>query len=295
MAEGSVFRRCSCVDDQGKPLGNSCPKRNRTGHGQWCYRIELPPDATGKRRPRRRGGFATAGDAQSELNDVRALLEVPERDDVAAARKVGDVIADAISAKRTMPEVEQVRRLLRANVPVLEHPTVAQWLTGWLPTKKNLARNTHRSYESHIRLYLTPYLGAVRLDKLRVAHVADMFDQIVEHNDEITAARDSDDTERRSAVKYQRPVGPTSMQRIRETLRKALNDAIRQELITFNAAKWVDMPPATRSKAVIWTPERVEHWQRTAEVPARVMVWTPEHTGRLLDHAVHDHCIRCST
>jgi integrase len=43
-----------------------------------------------------------------------------------------------------------------------------------------------------------------------------------------------------------------------------------------------------RPKAVVWTPERVEHWQRTGQVPSSVMVWTPEQTGRFLDHAVHD-------
>ena len=74
-ANGSVFRRCSCVDELGKELGTACPKRTRTGHGQWCYRIELPADATGKRRPRRRGGFASATDAQDELDRVRELLE----------------------------------------------------------------------------------------------------------------------------------------------------------------------------------------------------------------------------
>jgi len=48
------------------------------------------------------------------------------------------------------------------------------------------------------------------------------------------------------------------------------------------------MPPATRPRAVIWTPERVEHWQRTGQVPSKVMVWTPGQTGGFLDHAVHD-------
>jgi Phage integrase, N-terminal SAM-like domain len=186
MGDGSVFRRCSCVDGSGKLLGLSCPKRHRTGHGQWCYRIEFPADAAGKRRPRRRGGFESATKAQVELDRLRELLAVPDDNDVEALRKVGDLVADAISAKKPMPEVEAVRRLLHANVAGLTHPTLAQWLTGWLPTKKNLSRNTYRSYESHIRLYLIPYLGTVRIDKLRVAH---MFDQIVEHNDEITAAR----------------------------------------------------------------------------------------------------------
>lgn len=153
----------------------------------------------------------------AELDRVRELLAVPDPDDADALRKVGDLIADTTSAKKTMPEVETVRRLLRAAVPVLTHPNLAEWLTGWLPTKKNLARNTYRSYESHIRLYLKPYLGAVRLDKLRVAHVSNMFDHIVEHNDEITAARDGKDSERREAVN--RPIdlfGDTAPEASRE-------------------------------------------------------------------------------
>lgn len=72
---------------------------------------------------------------------------------------------------------------------------------SWLPTKKRIKRNTYRSYESHIRLYLVPYLGQVRLDKLRVVHVADMFDAIAEHNEEIRAARASKDQARRKAVR----------------------------------------------------------------------------------------------
>jgi integrase len=78
------------------------------------------------------------------------------------------------------------------------------------------------------------------------------------------------------------------LQRIRETLRAALNGANREELLTFNAAKWVEMPPADRAKPLVWTDGRVEHWRRTGKVPGPVMVWTPEQTGAFLDHAIHD-------
>lgn len=67
-------------------------------------------------------------------------------------RKVGDLIADAISAHKALPETETVRRLLRAAVPVLEFPTVGEWLASWLPTMKHLSRSAYRSYESHVRL-----------------------------------------------------------------------------------------------------------------------------------------------
>lgn len=143
-----------------------------------------------------------------------------------------------------------------------------------MPTKKNLSRNARHSYESHIRLYLIPYLGAVRIDKLRGARVADMFAQIAEHNEEITAARASNDAARRAAVKWPRPVGPSSMHRIRETLRAALNAAMRDEWLTVNVAKLVEMLPADRPKGRMWTPERVAHWESTGQIPSAMMVWT---------------------
>lgn len=145
-------------------------------------------------------------------------MALPGEDDQAALTRVGDVIAAAIAEKKPIP--------LRARVETLDYPTVEQWLLAWLPTKKRIKRNTYRGYESHVRLYLVPHLGAIRLDKLRVAHISDMFDAIVEHNAEIRAARAGKDPKRREAVKYQRPV---------------------------DAAKWVEMPPADRPKPLVWT------------------------------------------
>lgn len=288
VALGKTYRRCSCRGENGKELGKACPKLKNTRHGIWSYRIELPASVDGERRPRRRSGFSDRDSAQAELDQIRDLLMLPDKDDAAAITRVGDVIAAAIAAKKPIPEVATIRQLLRARVEILEYPTVEQWLLTWLPTKKRVKRNTYRSYESQIRLYLIPYLGSIRLDKLRVGHVADMFDAIVEHNAEILAARASKDMKRREAVRYQRPVGASSMQRIRETLRGAINGAIREELLTFNAAKWVEMPPADRPKPLVWTDERVAYWRRTGKVPGRVMVWTPAQTGAFLDHAIHD-------
>jgi integrase len=84
-----------------------------------------------------------------------------------------------------------------------------------------------------------------------------------------------------------RRVGASTMHRIRATLRVALNHAIRQRLIDFNPAAHVELPPAKRPRAQVWTDERVTQWRRTATIPSPVMVWTPEHTGAFLDHT-HD-------
>lgn len=80
--------------------------------------------------------------------------------------------------------------------------------------------------------------------------------------------------------------GPATLQRIRATLRAALNAAIRKQLITFNPAKWVELSPGKRPKAKLWTDRHVEHWERTGEKPSAVMVWTPVQLGTFLDEAV---------
>src|SRR5690606_27797829 len=66
---------------------------------------------------------------------------------------------------------------------------------------------------------------------------------------------------------YRRPAGPTT-HRIKATLRKALNDAIAEGLITFNPAQHVHLEGGT-PKPLIWTPERVAEQQRTGKKPRR--------------------------
>ncbi len=50
----------------------------------------------------------------------------------------------------------------------------------------------------------------------------------------------------------------------------------------------VELPPTKRSKALVWTPERVADWKRTGLKPSPVMVWTPEQTGEFLDFIADD-------
>nr|WP_297541010.1 site-specific integrase [Amycolatopsis sp.] len=286
---GSAFKRCSCKDSSNRNLGNKCPRLEQSKHGQWCYRIELPADRGGNRRPRRRSGFETATKAQEELDQARDLLAIADEDDIDILCKIGDVIATAISEKQKLPEVDHVRRLVRAGADVLEHPLMDDVFTAFLATKKkSVSRNTYRSYESHVRLYLRPHLAHIRRDKLRVAHLAGMFDAIDEHNEVIGEYRSSGDPKKVAAVKWQRPVGPTSIRRIRETLRAVLNPAVKEGLLTVNVASLVELPPANRPKPKLWTAERVLRWQMTGEIPSPVMVWTPQHTGHFLDYTVND-------
>jgi hypothetical protein len=84
MAEGSVFKRCACRDEQGHRLHNRCPKLRRPGgawnptHGWWAYQLELPPKTTGARRQLRRSGFDTREHAAQDRDQAQALLDLAQ-------------------------------------------------------------------------------------------------------------------------------------------------------------------------------------------------------------------------
>ena len=148
--------------------------------------------------------------------------------------------------------------------------TVGDWLAHWLVSRTAPAASTVRGYTAHVRLYLAPYLGQVLLAELSAGQVQAMFTAIT-----------------RQHQAFGSPVSAATLNRIRATLRAALNAAIRRGLITGNPASRAELPRARRPRAVVWTPGRVEHWQRTGERPA-VAVWTAAQTAQFL-HAIAGH------
>nr|WP_326576262.1 site-specific integrase [Actinacidiphila glaucinigra] len=87
---------------------------------------------------------------------------------------------------------------------------------------------------------------------------------------------------------YRLVTGPATQQRIRATLRTALNGAVKRQLITFNPASLVELASGKRPKAVLWTEQHVQHWRETGDKPSAVMVWRPDQNGAFLDEAEAD-------
>ncbi|GAB3494011.1 site-specific integrase [Amycolatopsis cihanbeyliensis] len=308
MKAGSVTRRCGCRDPKtGKQYGKACPQARKKGHGTWTIRQELAPTADDDRRLFRRTGYASADDAQKALDQVRALLAIPESDDAEGREHISALLVRVVANKEPIPDYEDTKRRLRTGQSLTSKTTVGEWLDQWMADENDEHRKaTEASYESHVRLYLKPHLGEIRLDRLQVGHVVKMF-QAIEDQNEAIQANNADrkalelqikQTRRRAGKKrlrdklgelppYRRPVGPSSRQRIRATLRAALNDAIAQQWITFNAAAHVKIT-AKQPRPIVWTAERVEQWRQTGIRPSPVMVWTPEQTGQFLAHVAED-------
>src|SRR4051812_17988305 len=136
--QGSVYRRCACRDDNGKMRGASCPRLGRErGHGTWYFHADTGRDpSTGKRREKRKGGFATKKDAEKALAEV--LAEVGR----------GEHRHD-------------------------DRQTLGPYLSTWLNEKisDGLRPSTALMYRRYIELDITPAIGHVRLGDLRPTHI----------------------------------------------------------------------------------------------------------------------------
>lgn len=306
---GGISKRCECRGPDGKRLGAKCPQLTKRTHGSHQLRQELPVDSEGARRTFRRTGYPGVKDAQSDLDRIRAILDLAG-DDEDGLRRVGDLLAELQTTRGSIPEPTEVSRKLGVGVPLDGKMTVGDWLDHVMANKKTRT-TTNRGYASHIRVHLKPALGHLRLDRLGVGHVQDMFNAIDDRNDVIAAenaarreqvarckrgkpgAPKAAERTRLAAERaklaemppFRRITGPATKQAIRRTLRMALNKAIAGQLITFNAAAHVELAPAARPKGLLWTDERVARWQQTGEKPGPVMVWTPAQLGAFLDEA----------
>jgi integrase len=293
MSRGLPFKSCSCRDENRNKIGAACPRLRRAGgawsaaHGTWGYRIELPVQPDGKRWQLRRFGFATCEAALVDRSCAQSLLELAG-DDTVVGNEIARMLKDA-KCGRPFPDRDVVARRVRAGLVASVAMTVGDYLWQWHASRRKIQPTTLVSYETHIRVHLVPHLGHIPIDRLRVGHLQSMFDSISNRNLQIDIARCSDDVQVRASVRGVRRTGPATMQRIRATLRKALNDAIRtHRLIEFNPAAYVELPSVQEPRARVWTSAAVQQWKETGLRPSSVMVWTPEQAGAFLDH-VEDH------
>jgi len=329
MNDGALFKRCGCkqtVTDPAdgttrrKALGQRCPKLRRANgtwnprHGSWGFQLQVPGTNGPDRAHLRQSGHPTAEDAETALGKVMALLELAEAaDDPLTTRlAIASLIRSALNTRSALPDPDEVRRAIGLGRPVDQDLTVGQFLTDWAESRKDLTRNGKRSFAQQIRTQLAPRLGHHALGRLRVGHVQKAFDEmeaeaaliadqnaqrhaVIKESKAAWREHRSDDARRARALLKElpplRPVqGPATIARYHACLRAALTDAVKQKLIDENVAKHVYLTGVTRAKPKLWTAERIERWRETGKVPHRVMVWTAEHTTRVLATAKDSDC-----
>jgi integrase len=171
--------------------------------------------------------------------------------------------------------VELTRKAAHGPV-VTKLSTVGQFLHRWLEetVAPNLAPLTYATYESHVKNYIEPGIGVLRLDRLRVADVQTWLNRLAAQCQCCAQGKDV----RRSLGGTARccatgecchqVASPRTIKDVRAVLRSALHSAVRQELIDRNVAQLVQIPKQRKRKPVPWTSEEARRFLESARSSA---------------------------
>ncbi|MFI9556265.1 tyrosine recombinase XerC [Nonomuraea endophytica] len=155
-----------------------------------------------------------------------------------------------------------------------KHETVAAFLKRWLAETigPNREPTTYVAYEPLVRLYIIPGIGKKRLDKLTVRDVQVWINTLPKLCTCCAQKKDHkrDEAKQKCCAKGEccksYPARYTIIG-IRRTLRAALNQAIREELLSKNVAALTSLPSASQTK------------KRKAKT-----VWSVDEARRFLEH-----------
>ena len=135
-------------------------------------------------------------------------------------------------------KVREAQERIDRGLPLLDGSvTVGQLLDQWLETsaKPTVRHSTYRAYESHCRLHIGPALGGFKLVDLTPQHVQAFVNDLAGKG-----------------------LHPTTISRVRATLRRALNQAMRWDLVSRNVATLVDLSEAPKNRVVPLTVAQCE-------------------------------------
>ncbi|MFE6610195.1 tyrosine recombinase XerC [Amycolatopsis sp. NPDC057786] len=151
-------------------------------------------------------------------------------------------------------------------------PNLGPYLHYWLEEviRPNRAPKTYVNYELFVRLYINPFLGDKRLDRLQLREAQKWVNKLPAVCQCCAQGKDA----RRSRAKQrccalgrcceQAPSGRT-IKDIRDCLRSALNYACREELISRNVVALVTLPTLRKPKRQRWSSDEARKFLESAK------------------------------
>lgn len=131
--------------------------------------------------------------------------------------------------------IEILASMQRGEYVAPSKVTVAEWLRQWLDGRTNLAETSRGGYESDIKR-ISKGLGHIRLRDLTTTQISAYWSELSDS------------------------YAPKTIRNTQGTLHKALADAVRQGILTKNAAAHAELPRAESSERQTWTADQLSQF-----------------------------------
>ena len=169
------------------------------------------------------------------------------------------------SQREVRHKLEELKRQRAAGLSVSTRRglTIADYLTGWVTgtladqlATGRIRESTRDSYADMVQRHITPYLGRYRVDELKPPHLRTWLSTL-----------------RTKTTRRGTPLSPRTVQLAHATLRRALNDAVRDELIPRNVALLVSPGTVRTRRTQPLTPNEVRNLLTTASADRLYALW----------------------
>lgn len=116
---------------------------------------------------------------------------------------------------------------------------VSALMTDWLESiQPTVAYNTHRGYESNVRLHILPAIGHYSLNKLDLSHIQRLYN---------------------SLGKEGKGLSPASIKYVHRNLSSALDYAVMRKLISNNVSHGAKLPKQIKNEKTIYDAKDIMH------------------------------------
>jgi integrase len=157
-------------------------------------------------------------------------------------------------------------------------PTLAARGAYWLREvviEPNYAPLAVVTYETHLRLYILPYLGAKRIDKITVRHVREWVNKLRQACQCCTQGKDArrpvkhwNEKRRRRCCAIGRccrqTLGESTVQKAVKILRSLFSNAISEDLVSKNPAAAVRLPTLRKRRTKAWSVDEARRFLENA-------------------------------
>lgn len=147
-------------------------------------------------------------------------------------------------AQKYARETETKRDLGTLDKPIIEDPTLNDFLDNWLIAfkQKTVRERTYAGYKYVLDRYVRPYLGKDKLSELTTLRIQGVYN-------ELSDAR----------------LSPRTIAFAHSLIRDALNQAFLSRLIEYNPTLSTRRPPRKKKPIAVFTPEEAERFMKAAK------------------------------
>ena len=150
-----------------------------------------------------------------------------------------------------------LEELKRIDVVVSDQMTTGEWLDTWLEhyAKPLMRATTYNNYETLIRLYIKPYVGEVKLNKLTTLQIQKLYNRL------LTNGR----FDRPEAKDQPKGLSGKTVRNIHTVIHSACEKAIMERLLAVNPTKGCRLPKKERTEMKVLPPEKLADFFREAK------------------------------